>query len=426
MVEPAPNPARPDDDRQAFLSYLPQRIEAFEQRIRRYTSGGWEHSGMLVLRGDVQRLADASGRHEVIATQRHLQQLAQDLGEHITRMSKPSRKQSMAMLEQVTTAAAALAGMAEGWPLAGGDALRTAPSAAPTAGSDAAALALPAGASVRAEPTDMFAPDEPPLPAETGLRRIYQISDDNEFANELAQRLRADGYAVETLASFHQLFELVLCVLPHVILVDPSHLPELAAVGNLRREAQQRLRPQRHIHLVAMAVQGDIATRRDAHRAGVDLLLAPPFQIDDTASRLLALHATAPAETARVLIVEDNRADAFYAQTVLTKAGMQAFVEHDPRRVIESLEVLHPDLVLMDLHMPYANGVEVTMLIRNHPVLARLPIVFLSGESDPDSQLEAANAGGDEFLFKPIRPQRLIAAVRDRMRHMHPPRGNRG
>ena len=182
------------------------------------------------------------------------------------------------------------------------------------------------------------------------------------------------------------------------------------------------LRPQRQVHLVAMATQGDIATRRNAHRSGVDLLLVPPHEIDDSASRVLALHTSPPEDTARVLIVEDNRADAFYAQTVLAKAGMQAYVEHDPRRVIESLEVLHPDLVLMDLHMPHANGVEVTMLIRNHPVFARLPIVFLSGESDPDSQLEASNAGGDDFLFKPIRPQRLVAAVRDRMRHMHPVR----
>ena len=46
--------------------------------------------------------------------------------------------------------------------------------------------------------------------------------------------------------------------------------------------------------------------------------------------------------------------------------------------------------------------------------------MFLSGESDPDSRLEAINAGGDDFLFKPIRPKHLIAAVQDRVRRMHP------
>jgi DNA-binding response OmpR family regulator len=152
----------------------------------------------------------------------------------------------------------------------------------------------------------------------------------------------------------------------------------------------------------------------------VDLLLVPPFDIGDTADRLQALHASAAEQKVRVLIVEDNRADAFYVQTVLINAGMQAHVEQDPLQVLESLKLLHPDLILMDLHMPFANGVEVTMLIREHPVFARVPIVFLSGESDPVSRLEAINAGGDDFLAKPIRPKHLVEAVRDRMRRMHP------
>jgi DNA-binding response OmpR family regulator len=217
----------------------------------------------------------------------------------------------------------------------------------------------------------------------------------------------------------NELSELLKCMLPQVLLVDASCMPDLAAIGSLRHEAQQRTRPQRHVHLIAMATQSDIQARRAAHQAGVDLLLVPPFDIDETVARLKALHSPASEQKGRVLIVEDNRADSFYVQSVLNRAGMQAYVEHDPLRVLESLELLHPDLVLMDLHMPFVNGVEVTLLIRENLVYAGLPIVFLSGESDPDSRLEAINAGGDDFLFKPIRPKHLIAAVRDRMRHMH-------
>ena len=410
MVETSPTSTPQDDDRQAFLSYLPQRIEAFEQRIRRYSTGGWNHSGMLVLRGDVRRVADTSGRHEMTETQQHLRKLEQNLGDHIARMSKPTQQQAASMLELLSSAIASLTRHSN-----------SRPAITPTARSGDS-NAMPAGAAVRAEPTAMFEPDEPAEPVETGLRRIYHLSGDNAFAEELGRRLEPEGYAVEVVSTFGELFELVLCLLPHVILMDAAHLPELAVVDNLRREAEKKFKPQRHIHLVAVAAQPDMKTRREAHRVGVDLLLVPPIDIDDSVSRLLALHTPAPVETARVLIVEDNRADAFYAQTVLAKAGLQAYVEHDPLRVIESLEVLHPDLVLMDLHMPFANGIEVTMLIRKHPVFARLPIVFLSGESDPDSQLEASNAGGDDFLFKPIRPKQLIAAVRDRMRRLHPAR----
>lgn len=415
MVETSSSSTRKDDDLQAFLSYLPERIEAFTQRIQRYSKGGWDHAGMLVLRGDVQRLADTSSRHGMTETEQHLRKLEQGLSDHIVRMTRPSQPQTAAMLELLASVTASQARET-----ATVSAARSEASHATGAGKPPEPHTVLAGAAVRAEPTTMFEPDEPAESVETGLRRIYHLSDDNTFAQDLGGRLQAEGYAVERFATFNDLFGAVLCLLPHVILLDTERWPDLKAVGNLRREAQQNFRPKRHINLVAMAAKGDMGTRREAHQAGVDLLLVPPVDIDDSVHRLLALHTPLPEEKVSVLIVEDNRADAFYAQTVLAKAGMQAYVEHDSRRVIDSLEVLHPDLVLMDLHMPFANGVEVTMLIRKHPVFARLPIVFLSGESDPDSQVEASNAGGDDFLFKPIRPQRLIAAVRDRMRHLHP------
>ena len=108
MVETSSSSTRQDDDRQAFLSYLPERIEAFEQRIRRYSKGGWDHAGMLVLRGDVQRVADTSGRHEMTETQQHLRRLEQSLGDHILRMSRPTQPQTASMLELLSLVTASL------------------------------------------------------------------------------------------------------------------------------------------------------------------------------------------------------------------------------------------------------------------------------------------------------------------------------
>src|SRR6185295_19303027 len=144
------------------------------------------------------------------------------------------------------------------------------------------------------------------------------------------------------------LSELLMCLMPQVLLVDVSHLSELTAIGALRREAQQRSQPHRRIRMVAMAAQDNLDSRRAAHRADADLMLFPPFDIARISERLQALHASAATEKMRVLIVEDNRTDALFAQTVLTRAGMQVQVEHDPLQVLESLRSLHPDLVLMD------------------------------------------------------------------------------
>ena len=117
----------------------------------------------------------------------------------------------------------------------------------------------------------------------------------------------------------------------------------------------------------------------------------------------------------RVLIVEDDRGQALFAQSVLHGAGMQAEVEMQPSSVIPAIERFKPDLVLMDLHMPGQDGMTLTMQIRQRQEFLHLPIVFLTGDPDPERQFEVLESGADDFLTKPIRPRHLIAAVSNRI-----------
>ena len=262
------------------------------------------------------------------------------------------------------------------------------------------------------------APSETAKPAAAMAPHIYHLSDSNALAFELAQCLVTYGYEVAPVETVDRLSELLASLPPLLVLVDTSRMYDLAAVGTACREAQQRTHDQEPIRLVAMAAQDNLQSRLDARRVGVDMLLFPPFNPAEIIRRLQALLVPVTEEKVRVLLVEDDRAQALFAQSVLTNAGMRVQVENDPMQVLESLQSLQPDLVLMDLHMPLANGVELTALIREHPTFAHLPIVFLSGDSDPDVRSEAINSGGDDFLSKPIRPKSLIAAVQNRVRRM--------
>ncbi|RBC47507.1 GGDEF domain-containing response regulator, partial [Xanthomonas oryzae pv. oryzae] len=118
----------------------------------------------------------------------------------------------------------------------------------------------------------------------------------------------------------------------------------------------------------------------------------------------------------RVLIVEDDRSQALFAQSVLHGAGMHAQVEMTPASVPQAIQDYHPDLILMDLHMPELDGIRLTTLIRQQPGQQLLPIVFLTGDPDPERQFEVLDSGADDFLTKPIRPRHLIAAVSNRIR----------
>ncbi|MBB3801216.1 EAL domain-containing protein (putative c-di-GMP-specific phosphodiesterase class I)/PleD family two-component response regulator [Xanthomonas arboricola] len=118
----------------------------------------------------------------------------------------------------------------------------------------------------------------------------------------------------------------------------------------------------------------------------------------------------------RVLIVEDDRSQALFAQSVLHGAGMHAQVEMTAASVPQAIHDYHPDLILMDLHMPELDGIRLTTLIRQQPGQHLLPIVFLTGDPDPERQFEVLDSGADDFLTKPIRPRHLIAAVSNRIR----------
>nr|MBO2468020.1 response regulator receiver protein [Xanthomonadaceae bacterium] len=120
----------------------------------------------------------------------------------------------------------------------------------------------------------------------------------------------------------------------------------------------------------------------------------------------------------RVLIVEDDRAQALFAQSVLHGAGMQAEVQLEPEGVIAAIGRFDPDLILMDLHMPGLDGMRLTTLIRQQPGCQLLPIVFLTGDPDPERQFEVLESGADDFLTKPIRPRHLIAAVSNRIQRL--------
>jgi len=125
---------------------------------------------------------------------------------------------------------------------------------------------------------------------------------------------------------------------------------------------------------------------------------------------------SATADPFRVMIVEDDRSQAMFAEAILRGAGMSPKVVAVPEQMMAILEDFDPELVLMDLHMPGISGTSLTMQIREHPRFSELPVVFLTGDQDPERQMEVLETGADDYILKPVRPRHLIAAVQSRVR----------
>ena len=114
-----------------------------------------------------------------------------------------------------------------------------------------------------------------------------------------------------------------------------------------------------------------------------------------------------------VLVIDDDELIRMLAGAVLGMAGMDVTEATDGKHGLALLE--RPEkfsLVLLDLEMPTVGGMDVLKSIRATPATSRLPVVILSGADSEEDKLRVMNAGADDYVLKPIVPERLLARVK--------------
>ena len=116
---------------------------------------------------------------------------------------------------------------------------------------------------------------------------------------------------------------------------------------------------------------------------------------------------------ARVLVVDDDPAALRFVREVLSEAGYAVHVTADHRDLPRLLELERPDLVLLDLVLPDADGIE---LMRDSPGLAGLPVIFISVHGRDAMVAQALDSGAVDYIVKPFSPTELAARVRAALR----------
>lgn len=291
----------------------------------------------------------------------------------------------------------------------------------PKAAMTAADVAAKAAASLSKSPRVAISslPPAPPAARQPAIQmkasgRIYHLSDSSELSVELDQQLEAIGYELELLENADELKEILAALPPDLVIVDASFASAIEDVGPVLKSTRERTNAR--LLLMVLSSEDNVPVRLSARRAGADALLIKPRSIEEVIAKLQSLMEGSSEEVFKVLIVEDDRSQALFAESILRNAGMEARVVLNAFEVLTAMEDFRPDMVLMDLYMPDCDGTELTALIREREEFLQTPIVFLSGESDVDKHYDALEAGGDDFLSKPIRPKHLIAAVSNRVK----------
>ncbi|MET0081200.1 MAG: response regulator, partial [Candidatus Thiodiazotropha lotti] len=225
--------------------------------------------------------------------------------------------------------------------------------------------------------------------------------------------IEKSGWSVRQLSDIDSLESVLINHPSDLLLLDTQYLPYIDQIK--RCFSDQNQAESKSPELVFIANACDVETRLEVLRAGSSLCYSEPIDVNELMAGIKKILSPELNPHYRVLVVEDDESQAEFARELLKKGGFETLVTTDPMRVMEAVEGFQPDLVLMDLYMPGANGIELTQLIRAKSSACFIPIVFLSGEEDIEKKILALHSGADDFLTKPVRAPHLIATVQTRI-----------
>lgn len=240
-------------------------------------------------------------------------------------------------------------------------------------------------------------------------RLVYILEEAGEESRSLALQLAHFGYVPEVFDSALALKEGVRRQRPAAMVVEITMTAGgLTGIEVVRAINETDIAP---VPVIFVCSHGDFEARLEAVRAGGRAYFTKPLSVESLVDMVEQLTSVEQRQPYRVLIIDESDAQARFYAEVLGRAGMETEVVCDAALALQRLQEYSPELVLMDMYMPYCSGVELAAMIRQQPAYPGLPIVFLSTETDRHVQLEALRLGGDDFLTKPIEPAELVASV---------------
>ena len=113
------------------------------------------------------------------------------------------------------------------------------------------------------------------------------------------------------------------------------------------------------------------------------------------------------------MVVDDDQDLAEMLSIVLTGAGMEVDLVNRGDLVMDLFNTNPPDLVLLDVMLPGIDGIEVCKIIREKSMV---PIVMLTAKGDTQDVVLGLEAGADDYMVKPFKPQELVARINTRLR----------
>ena len=108
-----------------------------------------------------------------------------------------------------------------------------------------------------------------------------------------------------------------------------------------------------------------------------------------------------------IMIVEDEKPISNLIRLSLEKAGYQCQCAYDGLEAIKMLEGTYPDLILLDIMLPGANGFEILEYVRT----LEIPVIFLTAKGDLKDRVNGLRQGAEDYIVKPFEIMELLARI---------------
>lgn len=259
------------------------------------------------------------------------------------------------------------------------------------------------------------------------------LVDDSEDAREIyGDYLTSFGCEVTTANDGHQALDVLERDTDVSLVVLDYHMPELDGIQTFTRIRAMNLAEQPKAMMITSSSDTDAQARADL--AGLDAFLVKPISpsslFDAIAGLLGAAGSTKDSVDdlvteahrhlagTRILLAEDNEINQDVAQGILDEIGVTLTIAEDGatavRRITDSNDADTPfDAVLMDMQMPVMGGVDAARALRQDPRNAGLPIIAMTANTMATDRENAADAGMNGFVGKPLDVTHLFRTLMD-------------
>jgi len=121
----------------------------------------------------------------------------------------------------------------------------------------------------------------------------------------------------------------------------------------------------------------------------------------------------------KILVVDDDPDIIEILRYNLSLAGYQVKTAFNGKEAVKKAKLFLPEIILLDIMMPEMDGIEACTQIKSLPSLKKTMIIFLSARSEDFTQIAAFDAGGDDYISKPVKPKILLRKIGSVVKRIH-------